>query len=87
MLLAPFAELVLDGIEAGIAGNIVTGVSNEFVKAAKPVVSQEAGKMISDYASNNPNSFVDLTLQNTIKNYNHRKHHPNKKGRYKKRIK
>lgn len=85
--LAPFAEIVLEGIEAGVATNIVSGISNEFVKKAKPLVSQEAGKVIADYASNNPNGMVDMTLQNTIKNYNHRKHHPIKKGRIKKRIK
>lgn len=84
-LLAPMAELVMEGIEAGVATNIVSGVSNEFVKVMKPAVSNEAGKLIGDYASNNPDGMVNMTLQSAVKNYNHKKHHPIKKGRHHKK--
>lgn len=68
--LLPVGELILEGVEAGVAGNMVNAVYNEFKEPAKKWISNEAGNVIGDYAKNNPNGIVDMTLD---KASNHRK--------------
>ena len=61
--LLPVGELIFTGIEAGIAGNMMNAVYNEFKEPVKKVLTNEAGHLIGDYAKNNPNGVVDMTLQ------------------------
>jgi hypothetical protein len=73
-LLPLFGELVLNGAEAAGAGSIVSGIYHEFKPVAKKLITDEAGKLVGDYAKNNPDGYVDNILE---KAYVHRK----KRGR------
>ena len=57
--LLPVGELILDGIEAGVAGNMVNAVYNEFKEPVKKVLTEKAGKVVGDYAKANPDGYVD----------------------------
>jgi len=52
----------------------MNAVYNEFKEPAKKLITDEAGKLVGDYAKNNPNGYVDNILE---KSYIHRK----KRGR------
>jgi hypothetical protein len=63
MALPIFAELVLDGAEALGAGSIVHGVYEHFKEPVKKLVTDEAGKLVGNYARNNPGGIVDMSLE------------------------
>jgi hypothetical protein len=62
-LLPLFGEVVLNGAEAAGAGSIVSGIYNEFKPVAKKLITDEAGKIVGDYARNNPDGYVDNIVQ------------------------
>jgi len=72
--LFPIGETILSAVEAGAAGNMINAVYNEFKEPAKKLITDEGGKLVGDYARNNPNGYVDNMVE---KAYNHRK----KRGR------
>lgn len=63
MALPIFAELVLDGVEAAGAGAIVSGIYKHFEQPVKKMVVDEAGKLVGEYAKNNPAGVVDMALE------------------------
>lgn len=61
-MLPIFGELVLEGVESAVAGNIVTGVYDHFEPKVKQVVTTELGNAIKDYSSKHPLGYVSKTL-------------------------
>lgn len=61
--LLPVGELILDGIESGVAGNMVNAVYNEFKEPVKQVLTEKAGKVVGDYAKANPDGYVDNIVE------------------------
>ena len=69
-LLPLFGEVVLNGAESAGAGSIVSGIFNEFKPVAKKLITDEAGKLVGNYAKANAGGYVDNILE---KSYIHRK--------------
>lgn len=61
--LLPVGELILDGIESGVAGNMVNAVYNEFKEPVKQVLTEKAGKVVGDYAKAHPDGYVDNIVE------------------------
>ena len=61
--LYPVGELVLNAVEAGVAGNMVNAVYNEFKEPVKQVLTEKAGKVVGDYAKANPDGYVDNIVE------------------------
>jgi uncharacterized phage-associated protein len=61
--LLPVGELVLNAVEAGVAGNMVNAVYNEFKEPVKQVLTEKAGKVVGDYAKANPDGYVDNIVE------------------------
>jgi len=82
-------ELILGGIESGVASNIISAVYNEFEPDVKRVASDKLGNAIGDYYKQHPLSFVSTTLDkaNEVKNSglppksNHKKNHNRQRRR------
>ncbi len=79
------AESVLnfaEGEAANIASTAIPYLGRELKNTATNFVAKEIGQ----YANNNPDGIVDLTLQKTYQQMNHKRHNPRKHGRIKKRV-
>ena len=79
------AESVLsmaEGEVANIASTAVPYLENKVKDVATSFIAKEVGQ----YANNNPNGIVDMTLQKTYQNINHMRNNPRKIGRKKKRV-
>jgi len=72
-LLAPFAELVLEGVAMGTGSHIANDVMNTFAPRLKDGASELIGKKIAGIAHDNPDGFVAQTLE---KSYQYSKHPP-----------
>jgi len=68
--LLPVGELVLNAVEAGVAGNMVNAVYNEFKEPVKQVITEKAGKLVGDYAKAHPDGYVDNIVEQS---YIHKK--------------
>jgi len=68
--LLPVGELVLNAVEAGVAGNMVNAVYNEFKEPVKQVLTEKAGKLVGDYAKAHPDGYVDNIVEQS---YIHKK--------------
>lgn len=68
--LMPVGELVLNAVEAGVAGNMVNAVYNEFKEPVKQVLTEKAGKLVGDYAKAHPDGYVDNIVEQS---YIHKK--------------
>ncbi len=79
------AESVLSMAE-GEAANIASTAIPYLQKEVKKYATNFVAKEIGQYANNNPDGIVDLTLQKTYQQMNHKRHNPRKHGRTKKRI-
>ena len=68
--LLPVGELVLNAVEAGVAGNMMNAVYNEFKEPVKQVITEKAGKLVGDYAKAHPDGYVDNIVEQS---YIHKK--------------
>jgi len=68
--LLPVGELVLNAVEAGVAGNMVNAVYNEFKEPVKQVLTEKAGKVVGEYAKAHPDGYVDNIVEQS---YIHKK--------------
>jgi uncharacterized phage-associated protein len=72
--LLPVGELVLNAVEAGVAGNMVNAVYNEFKEPVKQVLTEKAGKVVGEYAKAHPDGYVDNIVEQS---YIHKKRRVN----------
>lgn len=79
------AEAVLDMAGSEI-GNIASTALPYLEKEVKNVTTSFVAKEVGQYANNNPGGIVDMTLQKTYQEQNHRRNHPIKGGRKKRRL-
>lgn len=79
------AESVLSLAEGEI-GNIASTALPYLEKKVKDTATSFVGKEIGQYANNNKGGFVDMTLQKTYQNMNHKRNNPRKYGRKKRRV-
>jgi len=79
------AEAILDMAEGEVA-NIASTAVPYLEKKVKDTATSFVAKEIGQYANNNPNGIVDMTLQKTYQNMNHKRNNPRKHGRKKRRI-
>jgi len=79
------AEAILDMAE-GEAANIASTAIPYLQKELKNTASSFVAKEVGQYANNNPNGIVNLSLQKTYQQMNHKRHNPRKHGRIKKRV-
>ena len=79
------AEAILEMGEGEIA-NIASTAVPYLEKKVKDTATSFVAKEIGQYANNNPNGIVDMTLQKTYQNMNHKRNNPRKHGRKKRRI-
>ena len=78
-------EAILDMAEGEIT-NIASTALPYLEKKVKDTATSFVAKEIGEYANNNPNGFIDMTLQKTYQQQNHKRNHPIKNGRKKRRI-
>jgi hypothetical protein len=85
--LLPLGELVLEGLEAGVASNMGKEIYNSFAPKIRDASADLLGKQIAGYAHENPNGFVAETLNKTyqyakrpITNNSQHSHRHNRKG-------
>jgi len=78
-------ESVLSMAEGEIA-NIASTALPYLGKEVKNYATNFVAKEIGQYANDNQGGIVDMTLQKTYQNMNHRRNNPRKHGRTKKRI-
>ena len=78
-------ESVLSMAEGEIA-NIASTALPYLEKKVKDTATSFVAKEIGQYANDNQGGIVDMTLQKTYQNMNHRRNNPRKHGRTKKRI-
>lgn len=78
-------EAILDMAEGEIT-NIASTALPYLQKTIKNTATSFVAKEIGEYANNNPNGFIDMTLQKTYQQQNHKRNHPIKNGRRKRRI-
>lgn len=78
-------ESVLSMAEGEIA-NIASTAIPYLEKKVKDTATSFVAKEIGQYANDNQGGIVDMTLQKTYQNMNHRRNNPRKHGRTKKRI-
>ncbi len=79
------AESVLNFAEAEV-GNIASTAIPYLEKKVKDTATSFVAKEIGQYANDNQGGIVDMTLQKTYQNMNHRRNNPRKHGRTKKRV-
>jgi hypothetical protein len=79
------AEAILEMGEGEIA-NIASTALPYLERKVKDVGTSFVAKEIGQYTRNNPNGIVDMTLQKTYQQQNHKRNHPIKNGRRKRRI-
>ena len=79
------AEAILEMGEGEIA-NIASTALPYLQKTIKNTATSFVAKEIGQYANNNPNGIVDMTLQKTYQQQNHKRNNPRKHGRKKRRI-
>jgi len=79
------AESVLD-MAGGEITNIASTAFPYLEEKLKNTATNFVAKEIGQYANNNPDGIVDMTLQKTYQNMNHRRNNPRKHGRTKKRV-
>jgi len=72
--LLPVGELVLNAVEAGVAGNMVNAVYNEFKEPVQQVLTEKAGKVVGEYAKAHPDGYVDNIVEQS---YIHKKRRVN----------
>ena len=63
--LLPLGELVLEGLEAGVASNMGKEIYDSFAPKIRDASADLLGKQIAGYARENPNGFVAETLNKT----------------------
>jgi len=68
--LLPVGELVLNAVEAGVAGNMMNAVYNEFKEPVKKVITEKTGKLVGEYAKAHPDGYVDNIVEQS---YIHKK--------------
>ena len=68
--LLPVGELVLNAVEAGVAGNMMNAVYNEFKEPVKQVITEKTGKLVGEYAKAHPDGYVDNIVEQS---YIHKK--------------
>jgi len=78
-------ESVLSMAEGEIA-NIASTAIPYLEKKVKDTATSFVAKEIGQYANDNQGGIVDMTLQKTYQNMNHRRNNPRKHGRTKKRV-
>jgi hypothetical protein len=79
------AEAILDMAEGEVA-NIASTAVPYLEKKVKDTATSFVAKEIGQYANNNKGGIVDMTLQKTYQQQNHKRNHPIKNGRRKRRI-
>lgn len=79
------AESVLSMAEGEI-GNIASTAIPYLQRKVKDVGTSFIAKEVGQYADNNKGGFVDMTLQKTYQQQNHKRNHPIKRGRKKRRL-
>jgi hypothetical protein len=79
------AESVLSMAEGEVA-NIASTAIPYLEKKIKNTATSFVAKEVGQYASNNPGGIVDMTLQKTYQNMNHKRNNPRKHGRKKRRV-
>ena len=79
------AEAILDMAEGEVA-NIASTAVPYLEKKVKDTATSFVAKEIGQYANNNKGGIVDMTLQKTYQEQNHKRNHPIKHGRKKRRI-
>lgn len=79
------AEAILEMGEGEIA-NIASTAVPYLERKLKDTATSFVAKEIGEYANNNPNGIVDMTLQKTYQQQNHKRNHPIKNGRRKRRL-
>ena len=79
------SEAVLDMVGSEI-GNIASTAIPYLQKEVKDVGTSFVAKEVGQYASNNPGGIVNMTLQKTYQQQNHKRNHPIKHGRKKRRV-
>lgn len=79
------AESVLNFAE-GEAANIASTALPYLEEKLKNTATNFVAKEIGQYANDNQGGIVDMTLQKTYQNMNHRRNNPRKHGRTKKRV-
>ena len=78
-------ESVLSMAE-GERANIASTAIPYLEKKVKDTATSFVAKEIGQYANDNQGGIVDMTLQKTYQQMNHKRLHPRKHGRTKKRI-
>lgn len=72
--LLPLGELVIEGIEGGVASNMGKEIYNQFAPKIKESVinlaSDFVGRNVGNFIQNHPNTFITNTLE---KSYKHSK--------------
>ena len=79
------AEAILEMGEGEIA-NIASTAVPYLEKKVKDTATSFVAKEIGQYANNNQGGIVDMTLQKTYQQQNHKRNHPIKNGRRKRRM-
>jgi len=79
------AESVLSLAEGEI-GNIASTALPYLEGKLKDTATSFVAKEVGQYATNNPGGIVDMTLQKTYQNMNHKRNNPRKHGRKKRRV-
>ena len=79
------AEAILDMAEGEVA-NIASTAVPYLEKKVKDTATSFVAKEIGQYANNNQGGIVDMTLQKTYQQQNHKRNHPIKNGRRKRRM-
>jgi hypothetical protein len=79
------AEAILDMAEGEVA-NIASTAVPYLEKKVKDTATSFVAKEIGQYANNNKGGIVDMTLQKTYQQQNHKRNHPIKNGRRKRRM-
>ena len=79
------AESVLSMAEGEVA-NIASTAIPYLEKKIKNTATSFVAKEVGQYATNNPGGIVDMTLQKTYQNMNHKRNNPRKHGRKKRRV-
>lgn len=79
------SEAVLDMVGSEI-GNIASTALPYLEKEVKNVGTSFVAKEVGQYADSNKGGFVDTTLQKIYQQQNHKRNHPIKQGRKKKKL-
>lgn len=69
--LYPLGEIVIEGIEAGLASNMGKEIINSFAPKIKDGIIDLTGKQIAAYAAAQPTGFVAKTINKAYKYANY----------------